>query len=270
MRPIITLTTDFGYGRYVAQMKGVLLGICPEANVVDISHHIAPQDMTAAAYLLADVVPAFPAGTIHLAVVDPGVGSSRRGIVMQAGHRAKGQYLIGPDNGIFTCFHDGSSAHELVDPKYRRPVVSSVFHGRDIFAPAAAHLASGVSMEAFGPRVRDPVTLPLAFARKNADETTGEVVYSDHFGNVITNIEGQDLPKAGEEGLQIEIAWAKIEKLSRSYSDVRTGEMLALIGSSGRLEIAVRNGNAVERLGLKQLRGTAVKVRPATLSMYGA
>ena len=266
MRPIITLTTDFGEGRYVAQLKGVLLGLCPEATIVDISHHIPPQDMTAAAYLLCDVIPSFPAKTIHVAVVDPGVGSDRRGLAIQT---RGGQFLVGPDNGIFSCFLESSSVHELVEAKYRRAVVSSVFHGRDVFAPAAAHLANGVSFEAFGPRVRDPVRLSLPVVKKSATEAVGEIVYADHFGNVVTNIEAADLPKSGEEGLRIEIGWAKIDMLSPTYSAVKPGEMLALIGSSGRLEIAVREGNASERLGLKQTRGTPVKIRAATASMYG-
>jgi S-adenosylmethionine hydrolase len=270
MKPIITLTTDFGDGRYIAQMKGVLLGLCRDATIVDIAHDIPPQDMLTAAYLLRDVVPSFPPGTVHVAVVDPGVGSSRRGIALQTGPRAEGQFLVGPDNGIFSFFLENAATYELVNPQYRRSVVSSVFHGRDVFTPAAAHLANGVALDAFGPRVRDPVRLALPTARRSADQILGEALYVDRFGNVVTNIETSDLPKPGEDGLRVEIGWAKIDKLSRTYSEVGVGEMIALIGSSGRLEIAIREGHAAERLGLKQARGTAVKVCAAQPSMYGA
>jgi S-adenosylmethionine hydrolase len=269
MRPIITLTTDFGDGRYVAQVKGVLLSLCRDATIVDVTHELPPQDLLAAAYLLCDVIPSFPEGTIHLAVIDPGVGSSRRALALRGGGLAQGHFLIGPDNGIFTRFLEGAQAFELNDPKFHRPNVSSVFHGRDIFAPAAAALANGIALDGFGPRVTNPLRLELPAVQRDGDEACGLALYADHFGNVITNIEAPALPPAGDEGLRVEIGWAKIDTLSRTYSDVRPGEMLALIGSTGRLEIAVREGSAAERLGLKQTAGVPVRVRAARPSMYG-
>lgn len=268
MRPIITLTTDFGYGRYVAQMKGVLLSLCPEATVVDVAHNVPPQDLVSAAYLLADVVPTFPKGTIHVVVVDPGVGTKRRGVVLEAGPAAAGQHLVGADNGVFAQFATGGRMHLLSESKYMRPTVSQVFHGRDVFSPAAAHLACGVPIGAFGPRVTDPMGLDLPRTKRSAGATLGEVLYADKFGNIVTNIDAAELPPAGEEGHNIEIGWARLDRLSGTYADVRVGEMLALVGSSGRLEIAVREGSAAERLHLHEVRGTPVKVSARRPSMF--
>lgn len=269
MRPIITLTTDFGYGRYVAQMKGVLLSVCRDATIVDVAHNVPPQDLVSAAYLLRDVVPTFPAGTIHVVVVDPGVGTKRRGVALAAGPAAFGQYFVGPDNGVFGEYAQGGRMHLLSSPKFMLPTISQVFHGRDVFSPAAAHLANGTPIDAFGARVDDPVLVDMPVVRREADATLGEVLYADKFGNIVTNIEAADLPKAGEEGLGVEVGWARLDGLVRTYGDVRLGEMLALVGSSGRLEIAVREGSAAERLQLKAIRGTPVKVSVKRPSVFG-
>ena len=269
MRPLITLTTDFGDGRYLAQVKGVLLSMCPDAVLVDITNDLAPHDIAGAAHLLRDVVPAFPAWAIHLVVVDPGVGTSRRGVALRASQGGPGQYFVGPDNGVFTELLDGAVVHELVSGP-RRPVVSAVFHGRDIFAPAAAHLANGLGIDGLGPTIHDPVRLSLPRARVTDCEVLGEALHIDRFGNIATNIEAAHLPPAGEEGLLVEIGWARLERIARHYSEVPVGEMVALIGSSGRLEIAVREGNAAERLQLQSVRGTPVRVVRARASMYGA
>lgn len=269
MRPIITLTTDFGYGRYVAQMKGVLLSMCREATIVDIAHNVPPQDLVNAAYLVRDVVPTFPAGTIHVVVVDPGVGTKRRGVALAAGPRAPGQFFVGPDNGTFGEFAEGGRMHLLSNPQFMRPTVSQVFHGRDVFSPAAAALASGTPLGAFGPRVDDAQRLALPPVEVSATHVLGEVLYADKFGNIVTNIAAAQLPAAGDFGLRVEIGWARLERISQTYADVRVGEMVALVGSSGRLEIAVREGSAAERLQLKALRGTPVKVALAQPSMFG-
>jgi hypothetical protein len=269
MRPVITLTTDFGFGRYVAQMKGVLLSICPEATIVDIDHEVPPQDLVNAAYLLRDVVPTFPEGTIHVVVVDPGVGTKRRGVALAAGPAAPGHFFVGPDNGLFGTFAAGGRMHLLEDPKYRRPSVSQVFHGRDVFSPAAAHLANGVPLATFGAVVSDPMPLALPAPRASADGVVGEVLYADRFGNIVTSIDGANLPRSGDYGLRVEIGWARLDRLCGTYADVGVGEMVALVGSSGRLEIAVREGSAAERLNLKTLRGTPVKVSLARPSMFG-
>lgn len=270
MRPVITLTTDFGFGRYVAQMKGVILSICPEATIVDVAHNVPPQDLVNCAYLLKDVVSTFPAGTIHVVVVDPGVGTKRRGVAVRAGPAAPGHLFVGADNGVFAPWAEGGEMRLLSESKYMRPTVSQVFHGRDIFSPAAAHLASGVPLSAFGAVVADPVLLELPKTKHSEGRVIGEVLYADKFGNIVTNIEASDLPPRGEEGLRVEIGWARIDSLSRTYADVEVGEMVALVGSSGRLEIAVREGSAAERLALRQLRGTHVKVSMGRPSMFGA
>lgn len=269
MRPIITLTTDFGHGRYVAQMKGVLLSLCRDATIVDIAHDVPPQDLVSAAYLLRDVVPTFPAGTIHVVVVDPGVGTKRRGLVMRAGPGARGHFFVGPDNGVFGQYAAGGETHLISEPRYMRTTISQVFHGRDVFAPAAAHLALGVPLESFGPAVFDPLVAQLPEAKCTEGCVVGEVLYADKFGNIVTNIEGSVLPSAAGDEMRVEIGWARLEKLSKTYSDVRVGEMVALVGSSGRLEIAVREGSAAERLQLKALAGTPVKAHVATPSVFG-
>ena len=268
--PIITLTTDFGPGRYVAQMKGVLLSLCPGATIVDVAHDVPPQDLVNAAILLEDVVRTFPAGTIHLVVVDPGVGTRRRALVAEAGPAAPGQRFVGPDNGVFGAFLAGGQTRLLENRQYMRATVSPVFHGRDVFAPAAATLANGAALDTFGPAVEDPLVLQVPRPAAKDGAVTGEVLYADKFGNIVTNIGAGALPEGGEDGHRVEIGWARIDGLSGTYADVRVGEMLALIGSSGRLEIAVREGSAAERLGLKQLRGTAVKVHAARPSLYGS
>lgn len=268
MRPLITLTTDFGEGRYLAQVKGVLLSMCPDATLVDITHDLEPHDVAGAAYLLRDVAPSYPSKTIHLVVVDPGVGSARRGIAVRASQVAVGQYFVGPDNGTFTELLEGATVHEL-SAGPRAPIVSPVFHGRDVFAPAVAHLANGLGIEALGTVIRDPVRLGLPKARVAPLEVLGEALFIDRFGNIATNIELGQLPPPGEEGLKIEIAWARLDGIARHYSEVAIGEMIALVGSSGRLEIAVREGSAARRLQLKEVRGTPVRVVRGLASMYG-
>jgi S-adenosylmethionine hydrolase len=270
MRPIITLTTDFGDGRFIAQLKGVLLTMCRDAVIVDIAHDLPAHDIDSTIYLLRDVVPAFPMSAIHLVVVDPGVGTSRRGLALRSGHAgAGGQYFVGPDNGLFTEFCEGATVHQLSEGGPRRAVVSAVFHGRDVFAPAAAHLANGLAMDALGPLIHDPVKRTLPKPRVSRHEVVGQVLFADRFGNITTNIEASQIPQAGEDGLRVEIGWAKLDRLSRTYGDVAIGEMVALIGSNGRLEVAVREGSAAQRLQLKELRGTPVRVVRGSPSMYG-
>lgn len=268
MRPIITLTTDFGEGRYLAQVKGVLLSMSPEATIVDLTHDLPAHDVESAAYLLRDVVPAFPPHTIHVAVVDPGVGTTRRGIAFRAGSIAHGQCFVGPDNGLFTELLDHATVHEIVNSP-RASMASPVFHGRDIFAPAAAHLANGLGLESLGPLIHDTVRLPLPRAKATGQEVLGQALHADRFGNIATNIESSQLPPAGEEGLRVEIGWARLDRIARTYADVPVGEMIALINSSGRLEIAVREGSAAARLQLSKVRGTPVRVVRGRATMYG-
>lgn len=257
--PIITLLTDFGLeDTYVASMKGVLLGICPDARLVDVSHLVPPQDVCAGAFLLTSVYRDFPAGTIHLAVVDPEVGTDRRGLVVGADH----QLFVGPDNGLFSWIWREAKAREaysLERPDFWRREVSTTFHGRDVFAPVAAHLGRGVPAQAFGPRCTPhlaPWTDPVA----TEDEITGQVIHIDRFGNAVTNITRQALERLGPPfGLEVSVREVTLLSIVATYADRSIGSPAALIGSTERLEIAVNQGHAARALGLH--RGDPVTVR---------
>lgn len=258
--PIITLLTDFGTrDAYVAAMKGVILGINPRAVLVDLTHQVPPQDITTGAFLLAEAAPYFPPGTIHLAVVDPGVGTSRRAL----GAFARGQYWLGPDNGLFHLVFSQTEAITLVsleNPGYFRQPVSSTFQGRDVFAPVAAHLSLGVPLEAFGPRIREPIPLPWPVPYFSANMVQGEIVYVDGFGNLVSNLTGaQLLAWLGDSLFTLCLGSLQLEGLSRTYGDKAPGEFLALVGSHGYLEVALAQGNAARRL--KAGKGTPLRLR---------
>lgn len=258
-RSLITLTTDFGLrDGYSGVMKGVIAGIAPQATVIDLTHEIAPQDVRSAAYLLWATLPYFPPETVHLAVVDPGVGTARRALAA----RTPWGYLVGPDNGLFSYVWAAAPpelAVELTNPAYRLPALSATFHGRDLFAPAAAHLACGVPLAAFGPPVSDPVRWPLPRLERLPGALGGEVLYVDRFGNGVTSIgrlhwENEELrlvPAFGQgPALEVQTARALVQAagrrwlLRRTYGEVAAGEPLALIGSAGLLELAVAQGSA--------------------------
>lgn len=253
--PLITLTTDFGDASpYVAVMKGVILSINPAARVLDLSHRIRPQDVRHAAYFLGTAVPYFPAGTVHVCVVDPGVGSERAATCAEAA----GQRLVGPDNGIFThLLRSPTTVHRLADRRFWRPHVSDTFHGRDIFAPVAAHLSLGVGPGDLGPVHPDPVLLPTRPAEAVGNGWRGEVQFVDDFGNVITNI-----PAADVKALPVRVAiggghphhvpWV------RTYAEAAPGELVCLFSSDGFFELAEVNGNAARRLGVRE--GAAVEL----------
>jgi hypothetical protein len=255
----ITLTTDFGLrDTYVAEMKGAMLRILDAAQVavelVDVTHEIQPHDITDGALALETAAPFFPPGTIHLAVVDPGVGTRRRGIAVAAG----GHTFVGPDNGLFTPFYTGEGweAFELEAAAYRLPVVSRTFHGRDIFAPAAAHIASGVALRSLGRAVHDPVRLAWPEVREVAGTVAGSVVHVDRFGNLVTSIHARPVESLGDQA-RIRIA-GRVLPLVGTYADLPAGGAGALVGSRNRLEIAVREGSAADVL--KARRGTPVVV----------
>ena len=245
---IITLTTDFGLADgYVGIMKGVILGIARDVDLVDLSHNIPPQDVREAIYLLDGAAPYFPDGAIHLAVIDPGVGSERRALVVRT---ARACY-VGPDNGLFSrpLAEPGAQAWELDRPEFWLPQVSRTFHGRDIFSPAAAHLANGVLPGEMGRPVVDPVRLAIARPTRAPDGAIhGRVLHVDRFGNLIT-----DVPAAwvAGEGGKCRIAGEVLLGISGTYAVAHPGALLVLIGSGGTLEIAERNGNAARRLGVK-------------------
>jgi S-adenosyl-L-methionine hydrolase (adenosine-forming) len=263
MTATITLTTDFGTrDSYVAQLKGVLLQLGPAAlRIVDLSHEIGAQNVREAAFFLRCAVPRFAPGTVHLAIVDPGVGSARRALVAEA----RGQYLIGPDNGIFGWLLDaGAHVHALTATPQSAPggSVSSTFHGRDVFAPAAARLARGEALAVFGPRVVDPVRLAWPQPVRSGARTSGEVVHVDRFGNLISNIERDALP-AGPSW--VSLGAEPIGPLRDHYAEVGQGALLALIGSEGLLEVAVRDGSAAVVMGV----GVGAKVEVETKSPAG-
>jgi S-adenosylmethionine hydrolase len=256
---IITLTTDFGLkDPYVGIMKGVILGINPEARLVDLTHEIAPQEILEGALALEAAVPFFPPGSIHLAVVDPGVGSSRRPLALAA----RGQSFVGPDNGLFSFLfaEPGWAAVTLEAPAFRLPAVSRTFHGRDLFAPAAAHLSLGLPLERLGPPLNDPVRLTWPEPRWEGGALVGEVLHVDRFGNLVTSLRGTALAELGpEEGWAVEIEGRSLGPPVRSFSEGPSGASAAILGSSGRLEIFVRRGSARALLGAE--RGALVRVR---------
>ena len=258
MPGIVTLTTDFGTrDPYVAQLKGVLLAGCEGVRIHDLTHEIAPQDVLEGALFLAAAVPAFPPGTVHLAVVDPGVGTDRRAIAASVG----GQRVVCPDNGLLTLLARRAAIEDvrsLERASQRREPVSPTFHGRDLFAPAAAFLACGGAPAELGPPLDAPVELPLPHPRREGSRLAGEVLHIDRFGNAITNLGRSGVEAiAGGRPATIEAAGRRLP-LVRTYGDVADGEALALIGSADLLEVAVRNGSAATALGLE--RGSEVTV----------
>jgi S-adenosylmethionine hydrolase len=242
---------------FVGIMKGVILSICPAARLVDLTHDLPPQDILAGALALEAAVPFFPPGSVHLAVVDPGVGTARRALAL----RVDGRYLIGPDNGLFTLVFGSAqwTAVALTAPEYRLAEVSRTFHGRDIFAPAAAYLAAGVPMERLGPRVTDPVRLSLPGCRLDGGWLVGEILDVDHFGNLVTSIPAARLEAlAGQGPAVLEVAGRRLRVVG-SYDEGDEAVPAAVAGSTGRLEIFVKAGSA--RAVLAAGRGAPVRVR---------
>lgn len=260
---IITFLTDFGVSEsYVGVMKGVALGICPQAQLIDITHVVPAQDRLAGALLIPEYLPYFPPGSVHVAVVDPGVGSERRGLAVELELESGLRYLVGPDNGLFWPILVQARAYRavaLAEPRFWLPQVSSTFHGRDIFTPVAAHLANGVALAEFGPPVVDLARLELPALRRAEGSVAGIIIVIDHFGNCISNIPAAELHALGEPGaLRVRVGDHEIQGVQRTFADAAPGSPLALISSSGRLEIAVRDGNAARALGVT--RGTEVMV----------
>ena len=256
---ILTITTDFGSdGPYVAAMKGVVLGLAPETRIVDVSNAISPQNILEGAFVLAEVFDAFPVGTVHLGVVDPGVGTARRLIAVGI----NGQWFVLPDNGLITGVTRSRRPdviHEITNPMIRCPLVAPTFHGRDILAPAAAHLLRGGDPAELGPRRSDFVSLRNFRPSEEDSGFTGEVIYRDAFGNLITNIAADKLSSSALDAWSVEIAGARIDGLTFTYGDSPTGALVALIGGTGWLEVAVVNGDAGRQLSAGP--GTTVWVR---------
>lgn len=256
--PIITLTTDFGTSdAYVGVMKGVILGINPNVQIVDITHAVPPQDIHEAAFLIHSAYRYFPKGTIHTVVVDPGVGSERRAIVCQTDRAS----FVCPDNGVLTFLlqeveyqaEHSESVVAIQNRDYFLPEVSNTFHGRDIFAPVAAYLSLSVPLVDIGPLVQNPVRLPIQMPQISSNTLTGRIVKIDVFGNAITNISESLLSTfLGASAYEIHAGDVCLRQLNRAYAESKIDEPLAIIGSFGVLEIAVNGGNAAERFGLKR------------------
>ena len=262
-RPLIALLTDFGTSdHYVGTMKGVVLGVCPEVTLVDITHDIPPHDVRTAARQLAASYRYFPAGTVFLVVVDPGVGSARRGLAVEtADYR-----FVAPDNGVLSAVLDETPARrvvELTERKFARPTISRTFEGRDRFAPAAAWLARGAAITTLGRGVSAPVQLTWPAVVERPDRIDGEVELVDRFGNLITNLGREVVERFLRAGaIDITIGGHPVPRLVTTYAEVDAGELCALFGSSDRLEIAVSGGSAAVRLGLGVGSGVQL-ARPA-------
>lgn len=245
---IVTLLTDFGLDDpYVGAVKGVLLGINPAARLVDLTHAVPAQDILRGALALDAAYRFFPPGTVHLAVVDPGVGGARGPLAVLA----DGHYFVGPDNGLFGFLFErpGATAVALANPAYHRPAPSRTFHARDIFAPVAAYCSRGVPLSWLGPRVRDPVRLSWPRPRRAVGRVVGQVLLADRFGNLLTNVTPADLPGPASR-CEVEVGGVRIEGLVGAYGERPRGSPGALVDSSGRIEIFVREGSARERLGI--------------------
>ena len=261
-QPIITLTTDFGTDDiFVGVMKGVILGINPHVRIVDLTHAIPPQSIELGALLLRLAAPYFPPGTIHMAVVDPGVGTARPAICVET----SAGLLVGPDNGLLAPAAEHAGVARIIactDPSYWLPPGGPTFHGRDVFAPVAAHLSRGVPAPRLGTMQPSMTPLPLQPVAREQQEAGvalhGRVIHVDRFGNLFTSITASDIEDFPHQRLSVSIAHTVVSGLTASYSAVPEGELLALLNSWGLLEIAQRNGSAHQRIGAG--RGETVTV----------
>lgn len=267
MRPIVALVSDFGtQDHYVGAMKGAVLSVCPEAQLVDVVHDLPPHDVDAGSFAVAAAAEAFPPGTVFLAVVDPGVGTARRALAVQTeAHR-----FVAPDNGLLTLVladHASARVHAITNAGLFRFHVSNTFHGRDVFGPVAGHLARGMPIEEVGPPAEDPHRLALPDVRRRSEtEWEAEVVHLDRFGNLTTNLSERGLSEilshfGGDPNEVVVVVEGAVLPLVRTYGDVSEGEACALVGSSRRLEIAIHGGSAARLLGAA--RGASVRIRAA-------
>ncbi len=247
MPPIITLLTDFGTAdSYVAEMKAVLISSALGAALIDVTHEIPPGNIRAAQFILARTWRRFPRGAVHCVVVDPGVGTERRALAAVAA----GHYFVAPDNGVLSPLPAEAQFYELPIPADAAPT----FHGRDVFAPAAASLANGTALAHLGHLIADPVRSPLPALRMDGLTAVGEVIYIDRFGTLVTNIVAESV----EPGSRVRLAGTDVGSLRRTFGDVERGQLLAYVGSGGTVEIAVRDGSAARLLGVGV--GTEVRV----------
>lgn len=263
MTQIITLMTDFGLSGAPAVMKGVILSMAPSATLVDVMHTVSPQNIFEGARVFGFVSPRFPAGTVHVCVVDPGVGTTRRPIAARLGD----QIFVGPDNGLITIAYNRVSQaggkieiYALDKPEFWLPEVSDTFHGRDIFAPVGAHLALGKDPAMLGTLISDPVLLDLPAPRRLSGGLRGEVVHIDTFGNLWTNIRTEDL--IGQAVVAVRVRETDIQGLVRTFGERPVGDLVAYINSDGSLSIAVVNGSAARRLEARTGDAVSVTTNP--------
>ncbi len=259
-RPVVALLTDFGTrDHYAGTLKAVVLGVCPDVTLIDIGHDIPAHDVLAGALELGACFKYFPAATVFLVVVDPGVGSSRRGIAADCGDYR----FVAPDNGVLSAvFRDVTPKKvvELTERKYARPTLSRTFEGRDRFAPAAGWLARGIALASLGKGVADYHVIELPRPQVTADHITGEVVRVDRFGNLITNIDRKGLEQfAAGRAIAVSVGGHEVPRIVATYSETPAGELCALFGSTDHLEVALNSGDAAARLGLS--RGAWATVR---------
>ena len=255
-RPLITLLTDFGdRDWFVASMKGVILTINPHVTIVDVSHHVPPHSVEDAAYLLKSCYQYFPEGTVHVAVVDPGVGTKRRSLIVKTARH----YFLGPDNGLFSYIfseEDEVEVREIENQQYRVESVGNTFDGRDLFAPAAACLTTNQLFKSFGRRINKWTVLSIVEPKRGANGLVGEVVYVDHFGNLITNFALKHLgtmrSTTRNEGLALHIAGHRVNGLVASYAEGSKVKPSALINSNGAIEIFIREGSAAQWLKVRR------------------
>ena len=246
---LITLTTDFGTtDHFTGTMKGVILGFAPKVTLVDISHEVRPFEILEGGFVLALAYKWFPKGTIHMIVVDPGVGTERRPVLVEAA----GQYFIAPDNGVLSMIYlaEKHKVREITNKKYWLPKVSRTFHGRDVFAPSAAHLALGMRPPTFGKLIHDYVQLSqVTPVRQSRRAWTGTVLHQDRFGNLITNLHIDEFDDVRKGPFEISVGLQRVTRLALAFADCDPGELFVIVGSSGYLEVAVNQGSAAKQLG---------------------
>jgi S-adenosylmethionine hydrolase len=246
---LITFTTDFGLSdHFVGVMKGVVASIAPTARVIDISHDVAPYNVTEAAFVIAEAWPYFPNRTIHVIVVDPGVGGARRPILAEAG----GHFFIAPDNGVLSMVLDAAphKVRVISNPKFMRRKISRTFHGRDVFAPAAAHLAKGAAAAAFGTLIDDYIRIAITRPwPAGKDAWRGTILKVDRFGNLITNFTARDFAGINARPFEMRAGTQRIHRLALTYADSEVGDLFVVVGSSGYLEIAANQTSAASLLG---------------------
>jgi S-adenosylmethionine hydrolase len=248
-KPILTLTTDFGLAdHYVGAMKGVILSICPQAHIVDISHEIKPFEIGEGAYVIAQAYRWYPKGTVHTVVVDPGVGTLRRPILMQAA----GQFFIAPDNGVLAMIYsrEKHKIRQISNDRYFLKPVSNTFHGRDIFSPVAAHIAAGVPPAKMGKTIDDYLRPAFEKPQRSGKRTwSGRILKIDRFGNIVTNFHVEEFPDLERRDFIMKVGLREIPVLARNYAESSPGEVFLIVGSSGYVEVSVNQGSAAKALG---------------------